>query len=153
MKKIIFMISLLSSLLIAGLTSCDDNVLQNVPESGTSAIKLKAKNKILSFDVYPYIEISNGIGKAYAKVFCGAATLPSYMDIMVELSLTSTSIPLITRTVSASFAPGQTVATSSTYPCGTSFTSISATVFSHKPIEIDGYDIYFTCFPGEVIIK
>lgn len=153
MKNIIFFISILSCLLITGLTSCDDNVIQNASEHNASSIEIQSYNQVLSFHIYPYIEITNGIGSAYARVYNDYATIPKYMTITLELTLTNADGTFITRTVTARFSPGQNEATSSSYPCGTSFTNVSAKVVSCSPAEIEGYNINRTCYPGEVVIK
>ena len=44
-------------------------------------------------------------------------------------------------------------ATSSNYPCGPSFTNVSAKVVSCSLAEIEGYNINCTCYLGEVVIK
>ncbi len=154
MKKIIFLISILSCLFITELTSCENNAILNVSEQTVSRAETKSNNRLLLwFHVYPYIEITNGIGKAYAKVNNNYATIPEYMTITLELTLTSANGTFITRTVTARFSPGQNEAISSSYPCGTSFTNVSAKVVSCSPAEIEGYNINYTCHPGEVVIK
>lgn len=155
MKKVIIFISILSFMLIAGLTSCENNIMQNTFESDTVSNELQSRNEIVGFHIYPIIEITDGrIGRAYAKVFCGPSTLPVGGTLTIELFLKSNSSQLtLVRTVNVQLTPGKYEMISGDGPCGTSFTEISAKVVSINPKKVDGYDISYRYYPGELINK